>query len=58
MHRQIKKSTKQSLIDKISKIILELELKKKSLNKIRMRKFHCQKEYCHHYKTCKSLLRS
>ena len=49
-HRHIKKSTKKSLIDKISKRLEELEFKSnysvttKALTRV-------AKSYCHHYKT-------
>lgn len=46
-------STKKSLIEKISKRLIKLEVLKESLNKIKMHNVHCQKKY-HYYKTwCK-----
>ena len=47
-----KKSTKKSLIDKISKSLLELEFEENHSLKSRCLKV-IVKKYCHHYKTCK-----
>ena len=53
IYNHIKKSSEKSLIDKISKRLSELEFKSNHLIKS---KCMLSKKYCHHYKTCKSIV--
>ena len=54
IHRHIEKSFKKSLIDKISKTLLELEFKSNHSIKSKCLKFIVK--YCPHYKTCKLIV--
>ena len=57
VQKYIEKSTKKSLIDDLSKRLLELEFNKSndSLNKIELFKMRCKKKYSQQHKTWKTL---
>ena len=53
--RLTEEATKKSLIDKISKRLLELEFKSNHSIKSRCLNY-VVKKYCHHYKICKLIV--
>ena len=55
IHKHIKKSSKNSLIGKISKRLLDLEFKSNHSIKSKALKY-VVKKFCHLYKTCKLIV--